>query len=521
MQTKFIYKLVSVCLSILCLNQNSYSQMESYYNPETFFLVKNPWFSTSNAAASSLFKKDTYLETLISYNNKSGDLKKITDPISFDNYSLDFFALKRVNGFTYMGSFKFLESFLKDKRWTYLMDADREIPYIIGDSIKSSFRKELLDVNISVSHSLFSPKLDAGIMFYYKSAIGVKDVDPRPINTLSKVSFTPSLLYKYSDFSRFAVSFKYCLRNEKIEVRKLTSTQSNLFLFSGLGFVSTETMLAAFNRSYNTYSREVELSFQYDDEYEFMTFSKLSFLSENTNIEDGKDLVKLEYCFLNREVSLKSFFDLQCEDLFHALIVDFFLSESLGIRNVINKERKDNYYEWKRYAEKDEYFKEVFSASVEYKLKFQTWQNNITLSGFSSREEYEFYPTVFFQDYNNIYLKYYINKSVKISNCTLNISASIVSRHNLYKASYLLDSGNATSFNVEDLSDEVLVSAHDNNFDYNTCAYISKSLHFQLDMPIHAFKQVTQTCFSVVYKDTKTRYFGNTRLLSLSLGIKL
>lgn len=516
-----IYKLIFVYLGVLFFSHNAYSQVESYYNQETMFSIRTPWLSSLNAAASSLFNKDAYLETLISYNNKDGVFKKSTEPLYLEDYTLNFFAFKRVNGFSYTGSFKFVESYSKEKRWTYLMNTARDMPYIIGDSIKSSFRKELLDVNLSVSHALFSSKVDAGIMFNYNSAIGVKDIDPRPVNTLSKVSFTPSLLYKYSNFIRFAIAFNYCLRNEKIEIKKLTDVQSNLFLFSGLGFVSTEIMLSSFNRSYNTYKRELELCFQYDNKDEFMTFSKLSFLSENTNIEDGKDVIKPEYSFLNREVSLRSFFSKRSEELFHALIFDFSMSESLGIRNILNKERSNSYYKWKRYSKKDEYFKSTFFSTVEYKCRYRSWQNNISIKIHNSKEEYEFYPTVFFQDYSNIYLKYYINKSFRISNCTLNLSASIAYRKNLYSKSYLLDSSNFKSFNVQNLSDEVIEYSYDNDFSYNICAYISKSFRAELDMPIVAFKQIIDSYITFEYTDTNTKDLGNTRLLSLSLGIKL
>lgn len=518
---KLIYKLISVYLSVLFFSHSAYSQEESYYNPETMFSIRTPWLSSLNAATTSLFSKDAYLETFISYNNKYGDFKKTTEPLSFEDYNLNFFAFKRVNGFSYTGSFKFVESYSKEKRWTYLMDTDRDMPYIIGDSIKSSFRKELLDVNFSVSHALFSSKIDAGIMINYKTAIGVKDIDPRPINTLSKISFTPSLLYKYSDFTRFAISFMYCLRNETIEIKKLTAEQSNLFLFSGLGFVSTEIMLSAFNRSYSTYNRLLELCFQYDNKDEFMTFSKLSFSSENTNIEDGKDIIKSEYSFLNREASLRSLFSTRREELFHALIFDFCMSESLGIRNVLNKERSNSYYKWKRYSKKDEYFKSTLFTSVEYKCNYKSWQNNISINIYNSKEEYEFYPTVFFQDYSNLYLKYYINKSLRISNCTLNLSASIAYRKNLYNKSYLLNSDNFKSFNVQNLNDEVLDSSYSSNFSYNICEYVSEYFCAQLDMPIVAFMQKINSYITFEYSGTNTKDLGNTRLLSLSLGIKL
>lgn len=514
------YKFILACLFIISMNVNSYSQTESYYDSESFFHVKNPWLKSSNAAALSSFGKNDYMEVTSSYNNVTGEYRKAMQPKTINDYSLDFFGLKRINDFTYCGSFKFNETYNYNRRWSHLMDLDNRIPYVVGDSISGDFRKELFDFNIGISHPFFSSKIDVGIMINYISAMEVKNIDPRPINSFSHLSFSPSFLYKYSKSSSFASSYTYSFKREDIEIKKLGYSQNTLFLFNGLGLVSKENFIYMFNRLYRTEVQAIELSYHYEDS-KYMNHSSLGYSLGKTVIEDGKDIIKSEYSFLFNKLSFNSLFSLKGNESFHVLAFSFSFSEDIGIRNVINIERTKTHYLWKKYAENQEYYHKSLFSSIEYKLKMGSWRNNIAANFINNREEREFFPSKFYQEYSNIFLKYNLSKSLVLSNILFSLSTNIAYRHNLSKNSFILNKDNMSLYNIETLKDVLVEDVVTGNFSYNTSNYLSKSLILKCEMPINIYNTKTNSYISFDYTNTVSKDLGQRDFFSLCLGLNI
>jgi hypothetical protein len=357
-------------------------------------------------------------------------------------------------------------------------------------------------------------------MINYTSAMEVKQINPRPVNTLSILKLAPSLLYKYSNTSRLGFAYMYSLKREDIETRRSGLQQKTLFLFTGMGFYSKQNMLAYFNRLYKTDNHVFELSYQYDDK-KWMSLSSINYEIENTIIEDGKQIIKSDYSFHSHKFSLNSLLSLKQESSLHALDLSFSFREDIGIRNILNKEYSSADYYWKKYGENQEHYRKSIFAKIEYKLKMSSWKNNIALVFTSDSEEHEYFPSRFYRDYKNLLMKYYISKSIHFSKYVLSLSANVQYRQNMYEDSFLLTEDNIATYNIDSIDEQLIDEISRTDFSYDTANYLSTSFLVKCEIPLLIYNKRTNTYLSFEYTKISAKDLGQRESFAFALGLNI
>lgn len=211
---------------------NSYNTFRIYSNT-------NLWLQTGNASGMVFNKLPDVVTFDTGVEKEQNEFHLSMNPVEKDRYFLDTRSYQSVDGkFFLFGNFAYDYMDEKGARWNGTYDPYRGDPYILGDSVSgTTYHKENYSLSGKLAYKM-SDRLSLGSRIDYFVAVGAKQKDPRPQNTVSLIRINPSLVF-HSEQSQWGFDLGYSHRKEEIDYEvKRENFDVNFFMLKGFGFYS-------------------------------------------------------------------------------------------------------------------------------------------------------------------------------------------------------------------------------------------------------------------------------------------
>ena len=195
------------------------------------------WFNSNNAAGMGIAPLSKYSIVDLGYEMVSGDFKMAQDGEKENTIGFNTNGATNI-GKTYLwGSFDYRNIVEKDSRFvTNLYDPHRDMPYYVGDTTLSKFKKQAYDLNVKVAFPQLWDFLTAGCQLQYNTRTGAKQLDPRSVTYYLTVAAKPSFVFELTenDHIGFNVNYEYLYERSTFN-RSDTEADCPVFIMRGLG----------------------------------------------------------------------------------------------------------------------------------------------------------------------------------------------------------------------------------------------------------------------------------------------
>ncbi len=180
--------------------------------------MESLWFSnTDNAAGAQLDQIGYYSQFGINYNSTKGDFKRTQ--LGNHNTGYGFSTdgggiMDNLKGMFLWGYFDYSRLKVRDASFNAsLIDPLRGTPFYIADQNLSNWINQSYKLGMKGATPVLANHWIIGLGLDYENAQGAKQMDPRPNVQLSKVTVTPSLVFKAGDHA-IGANFTYFSRRE-------------------------------------------------------------------------------------------------------------------------------------------------------------------------------------------------------------------------------------------------------------------------------------------------------------------
>lgn len=195
------------------------------------------WFNSSNAAGMGTAPLNKYSIVNLGYEMVSGDFKMTQDGGKENTVGFNTNGATNI-GKTYLwGSFGYKNIVEKDSRFvTNMYDPHRDMPYYVGDTTLSKFKKQSYDLNVKVAFPQLWNFLTAGVDLQYNTNTGAKQLDPRSVTYYLTVAAKPSFVFELTENDHIGLNFNYEYLYERSTFnRSDTDADCPVFIMRGLG----------------------------------------------------------------------------------------------------------------------------------------------------------------------------------------------------------------------------------------------------------------------------------------------
>ncbi len=228
--------LFGLSMSFVAVAQDNAANVVRQSNIE-MNLSRSLWFNSNNAAGISVAPLNKYSIVGLGYEMVSGDFKMTQDGEKENTVGFSTNGATNI-GKTYLwGSFDYKNIVEKDSRFvTNLYDPHRDMPYYVGDTTLSKFKKQVYDLNVKVAFPQLANFLTTGCELQYTTRTGAKQLDPRSVTYYLTVSAKPSFLFEISENHHLGLNVNYEYLYERSTFnRSDTEVDCPVFIMRGLG----------------------------------------------------------------------------------------------------------------------------------------------------------------------------------------------------------------------------------------------------------------------------------------------
>lgn len=200
-------------------------------------LSRSLWFNSNNAAGINIMPLNKYSIVNLGYEMVSGDFKKSQNGEKENTLGFNTNGSTNI-GKTYLwGSFDYRNIVEKDSRFvTNLYDPHRDMPYYVGDTTLSKFKKQSYDLNVKVAFPQLWDFLTAGCEVKYTTRTGAKQLDPRSVTYYLTVVAKPSFVFELTENNHLGLNVNYEYLYERSTFnRSDTEADCPVFIMRGLG----------------------------------------------------------------------------------------------------------------------------------------------------------------------------------------------------------------------------------------------------------------------------------------------
>ncbi|MGV8095897.1 MAG: DUF6850 family outer membrane beta-barrel protein [Mangrovibacterium sp.] len=254
----------------------------------------NNWLRTGNSAG-MIFNEERKAVTFQGgMNFEDGGFHRIMEASEREDYFFTTESYQKLNDRIFLyGWFAYHNLDEKGALWNGTYDPYRGNPYIIGDSVSgATYHKEKYELSGKMAYKL-SQNVFLGSSVSYYVAMGAKQKDPRPENTVTMVTINPSLLIHKEKF-RAGIDLGYTNRKEFTEYIEYVSenTDPTFFMFKGFGLYNSQIGIGTErHQSMNEFFGGLQLEKKIVG-IPFLT--EFRFNGSKEEIEDGSSIIKKE-----------------------------------------------------------------------------------------------------------------------------------------------------------------------------------------------------------------------------------
>ena len=370
----------------------------------------NNWLRTGNSAG-MIFNDDRNAVMFQGgMNYGDGSFHRIMEASERDDYFFTTESYRKLNDRIFLyGRFTYHNLDEKGALWNGTYDPYRGNPYILGDSVSgATYHKENYELAGKMAYKL-SRTLSLGSAVSYFVAMGAKQKDPRPENTVTMFTINPSLLIRKENF-KAGIDAGYRHRKEVIDYIKFVSDNSDptYFMFKGFGFFNS--MISGGTERHQSMN-EIFGGLQFEKKIMGIPFlTEVRFNGTKEKIEDGSSTIRKE----DAGDWNTSGFDLSEQLAFdagpghHRLKALFSYFNGDGIEYMQDVVYVDNVAEYQTVAKYSKFNREVYQAAVHYdywKMLDKdrlSWMVKAGINFKDNQEAYHYIPETFTSSYSNL-----------------------------------------------------------------------------------------------------------------------
>ena len=223
----------------------------------------------------------------VGYRYENGDFHLIDGANISSAWEASFSGMKRVGKVTFNGSLVYDNASLRERCWNNTLFVSERNPFIIADSLKSTFNPETFHLHGGAAYQP-SENLLLGLAATYLVGSSATQKDPRPEIKGMRFRLTPGVEYT---FGRHAVGLSgevEWLSEEVTHTVVKTTTPQYLMLFQGLGIFETKEAIG-YRRKYNGTHWGVQAQYVFNNSADarISNFLEAGFFSEFEDAVDG------------------------------------------------------------------------------------------------------------------------------------------------------------------------------------------------------------------------------------------
>lgn len=204
--------------------------------------VENLHFSHSkNASGIQLDSIDYYSQVMLGLDREKGSLKRVQEGADNTSYGFSTDGGGRIAGLhgTYVwGRFSYTREKLGDAEYNAtLFDPLRGTPFYLADPNKSDWINQLFDMEVKAATPVLWRRLILGVGLAYQNGQAAKQLDPRPLTSLSKFEINPGLTLLLGRKHAFGAYYRYYSRREDgAAVNSVTLVNQTVYVMNFPGF---------------------------------------------------------------------------------------------------------------------------------------------------------------------------------------------------------------------------------------------------------------------------------------------
>jgi hypothetical protein len=368
----------------------------------------NNWLRTGNSAGMIFNEGRNAAAFHGGMDLRNGGFHRIMEASDREDYYFTTESYQKLNDRIFLyGRFSYHNLDEKGARWNGTYDPYRGNPYIVADStLGAKYHKENYELTGKMAYKL-SESFSFGSGISYFVAMGAKQKDPRPENTVTLFSVNPSLLFCRPNF-RAGLDAGYRHRHEVIDYTQIVDDYADptYFTFKGYGFFNSQV-----NDGYLRHQNlnEVFGGLQLEKKVFGIPFlTELRVNGSKEEIEDGTTIRKEDAGDWNTwsmEASEQLAFD---RGLSHHRVRAFFrYFKGEGIEHMQDIIYEDNVPYYKTVASYLKFDREIYMASLRYHFRKMKDRNRLgwMLSGEvnfkDNGETYYYVPETFTSSFSN------------------------------------------------------------------------------------------------------------------------
>ena len=355
---------VLICIA-LAFSFNLKSQTDSVFIAKQVipWLHANNYFRSNPAAGNTLpYSKMSEVAGSYDYSQADEGLHGVQAGSGISNYRFLAESFKTEGNQRFFGKAYFESGLKKNTAWTDVEDVDLLSPYIVADSVGGTYKSETYF--ISGGMAWLKKNAEWAIRGEYKGTVSYRNVDPRPKNTVSRLTIQPGFVYKSGDWD-YGVGLEYCRyrQNVDIDIEK-DSKKIFFYLMQGFGIYNVEfsSFEETFTRDYKGDLFQTAFQIRHsmpDISYGFQLKADYNALSVVE--EDERTPYKIKQVFFNPEGNIEKTFGSQT--LFADLSYEF--RQSTGNETQYEPEVVNvSQVLWVPFSHSDRYRQNTHSAQV-------------------------------------------------------------------------------------------------------------------------------------------------------------
>lgn len=370
----------------------------------------NNWLYTGNSAGMIFNEGRNAMMFHGGMNYGDGGFHRVMEAAERVDYFFTTESYQKLNDRIFLyGRFTYHNLDEKGALWNGTYDPYRGNPYILADSVSgSTYHKENYELTGKMAYKL-SQNISFGSSVNYFVAMGAKQKDPRPENTVTMFTVNPSLLIHQENYSA-GIDLGYRHRKELTDYIEYISdnTDPTYFMFKGFGFFNSQ--ISAGSYRYQSMN-EIFGGLQLEKKIFGIPFlTEVRYNGSKEEIEDGSSTIRKE----DAGDWNTHRFDFNEQLAFDAGLRHHRLNAKLGYFNGDGIEYRQNIVyvdkvaEYQTIAKYLKFNREVYTASLHYDYRKMldyervNWMLGGGINFMDNNETYYYVPETFTSSFSNL-----------------------------------------------------------------------------------------------------------------------
>ncbi|MCD7711075.1 MAG: hypothetical protein LUI04_06990, partial [Porphyromonadaceae bacterium] len=228
------------------------------------------YYTSTNPTAISFAPIETYTDIGVFYGAERGDYHDVDEASKINHFGVEIKGLKKFKRSACFGNIGYYNTSEYDRCWNSALFISPDNPYILADSIKSDFHKEIFFLQGTASYTI-APDWIVGLDLKYLVGSTSDQTDPRSETVGMRFSATPGVTWQLAPLWSIGLAGNIELFKEKIGYTIVNTQRGYTILqFNGMGLyegISTNSTLGtSYTRNYNglNYGGYLQLTYSGD-----------------------------------------------------------------------------------------------------------------------------------------------------------------------------------------------------------------------------------------------------------------